>query len=372
MRILKSFYSNLVNFRAAKTDAKVVVFESDDWGSIRVPSHSVYNKLKKLDIPIDTFHYDTLDCLESEDDLQCLFDVLSNTKDSLANPAKFTFNTIVANPDFEQIRMDNFSRYTYQSFDDTYKQYWGKSLLPLWKEAIENGCVLPQFHGREHVNVSLWMQLLASNNKQARKGFDLSYLGYTGPTGYPNHTHFLSAFHILNSNDLNNKEAVFSDGLKLFTTLFGFSPASFIACNYTWPSTIEKEFSKSGIRLIQGQRAQFDPVGLNGEINIKRHYTGEKNKMGQTFLVRNCFFEPAANPTKDWVSSCLKEISNAFFWDTPAIISSHRVNFIGSLVEKNRTENIKSLKKLLQRIVKKWPDVQFLTTHDLEKHIKHS
>jgi hypothetical protein len=371
MNVLRSVFSNYSNFTGLKTNAKIVVFESDDWGSIRVPSHSVYSKLKKLDIPVDTFHYDALDCLESENDLLSLFDGLFIVKDSQSKPARFTFNTIVANPDFEQIRKDNFSRYSYQSFDDTYKQYCGKSLLPLWKEAIANECMLPQFHGREHVNVSLWMQLLASNNKQVRKGFDLSYLGYTGSTGYPNHKHFLSAFHILNSNDLENKRIVFSDGLKLFKNLFGFSPASFIACNYTWPSAMEKEFSKEGIKLLQGQRAHFDP-GENGEIKIRRHYTGQKNNWGQTFLVRNCFFEPAANPAKDWVSSCLKEISNAFFWNTPAIISSHRVNFIGSLVEKNRTENIKSLKKLLQKIVKKWPDVQFLTTHELEKYTRHS
>lgn len=293
MEILQSLFSKLVNSRAARTDAKIVVFESDDWGSIRVPSKSAFSKLKDLGIPVDIFHYDSLDCLESEDDLLYLFDTLSSAKDSLASPAKFTFNTIVANPDFEQIRKDNFSRYSYQSFDETYKQYWGKSLLPLWKESMANECMLPQFHGREHINVSLWMQLLATNNKQVRNGFDLSYLGYTGSTGYPNHTHFLSAFHILNSTDLVNKQAVFSDGLKLFTSLFGFSPASFIACNYTWPSVMEKQFSKEGIKLLQGQRAHFDP-GENGEIKIRRHYTGQKNNWGQTFLVRNCFFEPAA------------------------------------------------------------------------------
>lgn len=369
MSVLQSIHSNYANLIGIKANGKIVVFESDDWGSVRVPSKSAYTKLKKLNIPVDTFHYDSLDCLENENDLVCLFDVLSSVKDSHSKSAKFTFNTIVANPDFEQIRKDNFSGYSYQSFDDTYKQYWGKSLLPIWKEAMVKEYMVPQFHGREHVNVSLWMQLLASNNKQARVGFDLSYLGYTGPTGYPNHKHFLSAFHILNSNDLENKRIVFSDGLKLFKSLFGFSPASFIACNYTWPSSLEKDFSKEGIRLIQGQRAQFDPVGENGEIEIKRHYTGQKNENGQTFLVRNCFFEPASDPNYDWVSSCLKQISNAFFWNTPAIISSHRVNYVGSLMERNRTENVKMLKALLNQILKRWPDVQFLTTQEMGKHI---
>jgi len=369
MGFFQSFSSHLTNFKGTKTPGKIVVFESDDWGSVRVPSKSAQTKLKKLNIPVDTFHYDTLDCLESENDLVCLFDVLSSVKDSHSKPAKFTFNTIVANPDFEQIRKDNFSSYSYQSFDETYKQYWGKSLLPIWKDAMVKEYMVPQFHGREHVNVSLWMQLLASNNTQTRVGFDLSYLGYTGPTGYPNHKHFFSAFHILNSKDLENKRIVFSDGLKLFKSLFGFSPASFIACNYTWPSAIEDEFLYEGIQLIQGQRAQLDPVGTNGELKIKRHHTGQRNNLGQTFLVRNCFFEPASGSNYDWVSSCLKQIANAFFWNNPAVISSHRVNYVGSLVERNRTENVKMLKVLLHQILKRWPDVQFLTTQEMGKHI---
>jgi hypothetical protein len=61
----------------------------------------------------------------------------------------------------------------------------------------------------------------------------------------------------------------------------------------------------------------------------------------------------------------MKNIQNAFFWNSPAIIGTHRVNYIGSIVEKNRTVNLKFLSELLRAIVKRWPDVEFLSTSQL-------
>ena len=52
-------------------------------------------------------------------------------------------------------------------------------------------------------------------------------------------------------------------------------------------------------------------------------------------------------------------------WKKPAIISTHRINFIGFLDERNRTSNLKSFSLLLENILKKWPDVEFMTTVSL-------
>ena len=38
---------------------------------------------------------------------------------------------------------------------------------------------------------------------------------------------------------------------------------------------------------------------------------------------------------------------------------------MGSLDEKNRTQNLKLLKTLLHKIVKKWPDVEFMSSDEL-------
>ena len=72
---------------------------------------------------------------------------------------------------------------------------------------------------------------------------------------------------------------------------------------------------------------------------------------GLTYLTRNCFFEPVQSG-KDWVDSCLNEISFAFRWNKPAIISSHRLNYIGALYKENRENGLTKLGSLLKQIMK--------------------
>jgi hypothetical protein len=81
-------------------------------------------------------------------------------------------------------------------------------------------------------------------------------------------------------------------------------------------------------------------------------------------MSRNCFFEPSLEGV-DWVTSCLKDIERAFRWKKPAVISSHRVNFIGGLNPKNRETSLIEFKKLLNAIVVNWPEVEFKSSAEL-------
>lgn len=67
----------------------------------------------------------------------------------------------------------------------------------------------------------------------------------------------------------------------------------------------------------------------------------------------------------DYVSDCLRRIKIAFKWGKPAIIGSHRVNYIGFIDESNRERNLKLLKLLLGEITRIWPDVEFLDSSEL-------
>jgi len=84
-----------------------------------------------------------------------------------------------------------------------------------------------------------------------------------------------------------------------------------------------------------------------------------------TYEVRNVVFEPTDDRGFDWVDYAFKQIQTAFFWHRPAIISSHRVNFCGHIDPKNRKMGIDALKVLLQRIVKKWPEIEFMSADQL-------
>jgi hypothetical protein len=74
-------------------------------------------------------------------------------------------------------------------------------------------------------------------------------------------------------------------------------------------------------------------------------------------------------PGRDWVDSCLFDISTAFRWHKPAIISSHRVNYIGALYRENRDNGLIQLEALLREIMKSWPDARFVTSAELGEFI---
>lgn len=81
--------------------------------------------------------------------------------------------------------------------------------------------------------------------------------------------------------------------------------------------------------------------------------------------MRNVHFEPALMPHFDLVSRCLGDIAIAFKWNKPAIISTHRLNFIGNIEKNNRTNTLLKLDQLLSAILKKYPTVEFMSSDNL-------
>ena len=162
---MKFSLNNIVKFyinqRGWKTERKIVVIESDDWGSVRMPSRSTYKKLSKNNLKLLEDSYCKYDSIASKTDLENLFEVLLSNKDRKGNHPIITANTIVANPDFDKIKISNFSKYEFETFDKTIKKLSdGEQILKLWEEGITNKIFNPQLHGREHLHVQLWLEEL--------------------------------------------------------------------------------------------------------------------------------------------------------------------------------------------------------------------
>jgi len=121
---------------------------------------------------------------------------------------------------------------------------------------------------------------------------------------------------------------------------------------------------EKGIKFIDANMIQRQHMG-GGRYKKDFHYTGKRLDTGQINLVRNVVFEPTDNPNIDSVQLAIDQISAAFFWKRPAIISSHRVNFCGHIDPKNRETGLLALKQLLKKIVQKWPDVEFMSADQL-------
>ena len=97
---MNNLRKNLSNIFGWRTSRKIVVIESDDWGSIRTRSKKDYNVMLSKSMEIDHSNFTTYDCLESNEDLENLFELLHKHKDSTGRSAVFTPMCIMANPHF--------------------------------------------------------------------------------------------------------------------------------------------------------------------------------------------------------------------------------------------------------------------------------
>lgn len=351
---------------------KVVVFESDDWGSIRMPSRAIYNELVADGYPLISRPFERYDCIESDDDLTAFYEVLARYKDVKGNNPQFTFNFIMANPDFDRMESDRFEAYSKESFTDTYRRYpRSRMVRSLLDEGIASKLIFPQLHGREHFQVHRWMERLMIADSDERKVFSKGMVGIPSKKNPDAGNQLMIAFEFDNEQQRIHQVESISESTAMFERIFGHSSKSFIAPVYTWHDGIEESLSKNKVEFIQGGIKQRLAIA-SGRVKQTRHFLMEKNSLGQHYLVRNVFFEPAVNPNQKDFTETMRYISAAFAWRKPAIISSHRLNYIGSIDERNRKDNLLLLSNLLRSILKKWPDVLFMNTVQLATLLKTS
>lgn len=357
MKLKSVLTDNLYNIPGWRTQRHIVVIESDDWGSIRMPSKEVYKDLVSKGVKFSSYGYDQYDTLASREDLQNLFDVCDSVRDINNRPAVITANCVVANPDFFRIKESGYSEYYYESMTETLSRYYpNANPFPLWEEGIKQGCFYPQLHGREHVNVQMWMNSLRKNHKGARDAFERGVWSIVVSKEEDIRQRNTTAFRYLNDSEKPFYRQSIKETQDLFEQMFGYKSKSFIAPAYSWDEDIEQWLYDNGVKYIQGVPMHF----YHGKRQF--HYVGKKNKLGQYFLIRNSDWEPTQNPNKDNNGDCLRQIAVAFRWGKPATISIHRLNFIGSLDKKQRDKNLMDFKLLLEEIKKHWPDVEFMTS----------
>ena len=367
----KEIRRNLYNIPGWRTKRKIVVIESDDWGSIRMPSANAYRHLQAHGYRPETDPYLKYDSLASEEDLNLLFEALDSVKDKNGNSAIMTANAVMGNPDFTKIRDSGFSEYFYETIAKTFARYpnHNKSLA-MWQQGREKRLFYPQFHGREHLNVECWLRGLRSGESALKEAFDLNMISISSVASS-------LRFHYMEGLDYYSIDGKWStiqslnEGLDLFADLMGYPSQSFIANCYIWSDEHEEALAAKGVKYLQGILTQLTPTLHEGrhDLKVSRRFLGQQNKFGQCYLVRNVFFEPSLMPSGDVVSECLHRIKLAFRWRKPAVICSHRLNFIGGIDSENRGSNLRKFKMLLNAIVRMWPEVEFMTSVQLGAEI---
>jgi hypothetical protein len=212
------------------------------------------------------------------------------------------------------------------------------------------------------------MRALKARDYKTIKAFNNKVWGISTANDPSIKIEFQAAFDFIDPVDLKYQEEVIITGLNIFEELFGYRATYFVPPNGPFSSKLEPACYKAGIRYLSTSKLQVEPIG-EGRTKTRIHWLGQKSRTGIIYKTRNCFFEPGL-PGQDWVDNCLFEISTAFRWGKPAVISSHRVNYIGALYSDNRINGLNKLLFLLKSIMKNWPDAEFITSAELGEIIK--
>ena len=361
-----SIKQHLLNLPGWRTNRKIVVFESDDWGSIRSSSNESLDALRKIGVKVDHCAYMKNDALASEEDLNKLHSVLLQFRDGQGKHPVITANSIMANPDFEAIGKSNFEEYKYEPFTETLAKYpEHRNSFDLWKEGMQKKVFFPQLHGREHLQVSRWLTDLQKGVKDTLEAFKYRMFGISGHVALNKRNSYMAALDIGKPEFNFDRSKAIKEAASIFKDHFGFESRSFIAPNYIWDDEIEQALANADVKYIQGTHTQKVSRKDGEPLKTIKHFIGNRNDLGQLYLTRNTYFEPTSNPNKDWVKACMKDIQRAFLWNKPAIISTHRVNYVGFLNSENREKNLTMLKELLEKMINKWPDIEFMNTVEL-------
>ncbi len=366
MKGLQNLLKIIVSSRDVRTSRKLLAFVSDDWGCVRIRSKADRKALLGAGFKLETNRFDKFDMLESNDDMERLLELISRFKDVAGNPFVITAVSNMGNPDFDAIRRSGFASYSYKTLVQSWNEAENSNRVhSLVLEGIKNGIFRPEFHGREHVFVSYWMELLKAEHPIVKKAFEYGYYMLGRESLGSNYLFGLgAAFDFDSRYNLKNQADIIADGLKIFADAFAFRSSYFTPPALLYNNQLNAILKAGGINYVDVSRNRKMPVG-NGKYTRRFHYLGQSNGFNQRYVTRNCVFEPNQISATTAVDSCLKDIRVAFESKRPAIISNHRVAFVSGLCSKNGVTGLKALELLIKSILSKWPDVEFCTVPDL-------
>jgi hypothetical protein len=346
----------LKNILGWSTTRKIVVIESDDWGSTRVESNDLMQKLSQKGFKVFNCHMSSMDAIENKHDLDNLFDLIQ----SFNSRPKLTFLFNPANPNYEKIKKNNFEKYEYIPFDEYLKQTDNGFVVETYLNAIHENLVDIEYHGREHLYVEKWLRYLKAGHPNSIWGFENNFSGFSRKYDYGDIVTFRSKFDLENPQDISSQEKSLLDGKLLIESIFGKSPKYFLAPDGPFSVSLVRELEKINIPYVGLPKNHFDP-----ELQKKSlFWIGKKINKTQRVITRNVMFEPYRS-NADWVDHSLNQIKTAFNMFKPAVISTHRVNYISTHSDKNASHSLAELKRLLQAIIKRWPDVEFMSSSQL-------
>jgi hypothetical protein len=346
-RFLQRVYGRLVSKQGKKTNAKIVIIESDDWGMQRAMDEEALTHVEKK-YGAANFTRWTTDALETTEDIDLLCNLLADYAQSFQSQPVITANFITHNIDYASTDTCQF-----KSIATHHTQLKSK-----YQSAITNGHLYAELHGYSHFQHNQLLHYFASANGKA----DFANRFFFAKTTIKNQLLFLRG-EFAKTNSFAKENLL--QAVQVFKNVFGYSPKTLIAPNFIFDEIFFDTIKNQSIHTLQSANRC---VNAKDAKLIVAPFGFTENLF---FSARNCRLDPHPN-YNFFADQCIAAIEKCFAAHVPAVIDCHRVNFSGRFTPAYRNTSINELKKVLDHLAAKHPDTLFLNSAQLKEQLWHT
>ncbi len=314
--ILFAGQGSMVDWRAIKS----VAIHSDDWGLCGFLPESIILDEAQIEL-INPGNFPPVywtSTLEDSADVKDLASVLASYLDIDGNPAVFQANYITSSL---QSTSDGWLEYDIPEFHPAYQR------PGMWDEvssAIEAGVWVPELHGTWHYN-PLQMKSVVTGNRQ------LEELNNAGVLLFPD---CMSAFELGLDADRKVVEDDLERSVGKFKDLFGTLPKSMIAPDYVWYRNDENLWKSTGLRAVQAKIEQRRPNQNKYTRHVMKMFERGIRRISEKqlyYVERNSRLESVQHQDHEAiVSSCYDDVLSSWAHGQPAVVETHRINFVST------------------------------------------
>ncbi|MFZ3260532.1 MAG: hypothetical protein WA135_06630 [Thiobacillus sp.] len=311
----------------------VLIIESDDWGA---------------------------GPLAQADALTYLTGTLQGIRDHSGRPAVMTLGVILEVPDGPRIAATHCTEYHALPLADPRFD----AVRAAIQAGIRSGVFAPQLHGQCHY----WPPALlaaAQDNPGVRDWLTAPDPASTENLPSPLQSRWVDASclpsHTLTSAAI--QQAIATEAAD-YQALFGSAPQVAVATTFIWNDAVEAAWAQAGVEAIitPGRRATCrNGAGQPGCVDATM-LTGERSHAGQTWLVRDVYFEPALGHAPQRLVDGLQTRTRQ---GRACLVETHRFNFL-----QTPGASLAALETGLREALASCPDLRFAAPIDLARAIR--
>jgi hypothetical protein len=261
--------------------------------------------------------------LESADDLRALTDLLSEFRGGDGFPPVWQANTIVASPDYARLTPPAFDveRLPIVEFPSVPPRWMRPRLWEQLTISRMSGVWWPELHGLHHLPERAWLTALQKGESDARRAHE-----HQSPVCRA--VDASGEYHAAEPEDVRSRNI--ETAIAAFRRLFARLPGSLCPPDYRWNERLEADAERLGVTTIQGKGEQLG-VSFARARRLILHYRWPNAAGARFYMPPRIAFEPSrggAAGTGPHVEAALRAARAAWGRGQPAIVSTHRVNYV--------------------------------------------